>query len=196
MKHSLRIGVTGGIGSGKSTVCRLLETMGYPVYYSDDEAKRLMHEDPKLIAEISDIFGETIYQDKKLDRKKVAAIVFNDNSARDRLNAVVHPRVRQDFAEWTERQDSALVFQESALLFETGNYKRFDASLLVVAPEEIRIQRVMARDGSDYESVRARIANQFSDEEKIKLADFVIWNDDTQLVITQVENCLKQVLSR
>ena len=181
-----RVGITGGIGSGKSTVCRVLETMGFPVYYSDDEAKRLMHEDQELIADIKAAFGDQAYRDEKLNRPFIAEIIFREPDKKDALNHLVHPKVRADFARWSENQESGLVFQESALLFETGGYKLLDKTLLVTAPEEIRVERVSMRDNSSPEAVKARIRSQMSDEEKIPLADFVIRNDGRELVIPQI----------
>lgn len=188
-----RIGITGGIGSGKSTVCRVLEIMGYPVYYSDDEAKKLMHEDQQLIGSIKQAFGEAAYENNELNRPFIASIVFRQPQKKDTLNALVHPKVRAHFANWAESQQSELVFQESALLFETGGYKLLDKTVLVTAPEAIRIQRVQDRDHSSEEAIKARISNQLKDEEKIPLADFVITNDNKKLVLPQVLAMLTQI---
>ena len=191
MAQQQRIGITGGIGSGKSTVCRVLETMGFPVYYSDDEAKRIMQEDTELIAAIKAEFGEASYTGRDSNRAYIARIIFQQPEKKDSLNALVHPRVRADFAAWSKRQKSDLVFQESALLFETNGYKLLDKTVLVTAPEAVRIQRVSDRDQLSPEAIAARIRNQMPDVEKIPLADFVIENDGIQLVIPQVLELVK-----
>ena len=186
MKNQQRIGITGGIGSGKSTVCRVLAAMGFPVYYSDAEAKRIMHEDEELIASIRQVFGNDAYLDGKLNRAFIAGIVFRQPEKKEALDRLVHPKVRADFVNWCARQDQPLVFQESALLFETGGYKLLDRTVLVTAPEELRIRRVRERDGLSTEAIRDRIRNQLPDSEKTSLADFTIENDDRRPVLPQV----------
>jgi dephospho-CoA kinase len=193
MSEQQRIGITGGIGSGKTTVCRVLQVMGFPVYYSDDEAKRIMHEDKELVQQILEAFGKKAYVDSRLNRSFLAEVVFRQPDKKNALNQLVHPKVRADFARWCDLQRSWLVFQESALLFETGGYKLLDKTVLVTAPETVRVQRVAKRDVTSAEAVQARINNQMKDEEKIPLADFVIENDDRQLVIPQVLNMLDEL---
>ena len=188
-----RIGITGGIGSGKTTVCRIVETMGFPVYYSDDRAKALMEEDVALSAAIKTAFGEEAYEGSRPNRAYLATVIFQHPEKREELNALVHPRVRADFDHWASQQESELVFQESALLFETKGYQRFDATILVTAPEPIRVQRILKRDITTEAAVKARIANQLPDEAKIPLADFVIQNDDQQLVLPQLLEVISQL---
>jgi dephospho-CoA kinase len=191
MEKKLKIGVTGGIGTGKTTICRVLETMGFPVYYADPEAKRLMHAHEPLVKAISDAFGAQVYENGKLRRDLLAEAIFSDPEKRELLNSLVHPQVREDFIHWTERQQSAIVFQESALLFETGGYRHFDKTILVTAPMDERIARTMSRDDATEEQVRARIANQLPEDQKIPLADFIIVNDGRQLVIPQIEKIVE-----
>lgn len=195
IKH-LRVGITGGIGSGKSIVSKALAVMGYPVYNSDERAKELMQEDTALINKIKDLFGSDIYSGNVLNRQRVASLIFNDPVKRQALNAVVHPAVRADFVRWTDEQKSPLVFQESALLFETGSYQLFDHTILVTAPEEIRINRVLSRDSTDREAVVARMKNQLPDSEKIPLAGTVIVNDDRQAILPQLNDFLRKIQSK
>jgi dephospho-CoA kinase len=190
---SKTIGITGGIGSGKSIVSKILQLMGYPVYSSDQRAKDLMHEDQALVAGLKKLFGDQAYLDSNLNRPYIAAQIFQDESKRTAMNNLVHPAVRADFQNWVKQQESPLLFQESALLFETGNYKSFDAVVLVSAPEEIRMQRVKERDRLTDEQVKARFAAQLSEEEKMKLADYVIYNDGNQLLIPQILDLLKKL---
>lgn len=193
MKHPVKIGVTGGIGSGKSTICKVIEILGYPVYYSDARANHITASDPATIAAITEGFGPEAYEDGVYNRRKIAEIVFSQPEKRDLINSIVHPAVRKDFEEWCARQESPLVFQESALLFETGNYRYFDKSILVVSPLELRVKRIASRDNISEEAVRARIASQMPDEEKRRLADFVIENDEKTLSITRLEKIIADI---
>lgn len=182
------VGVTGGIGSGKSTVCKIFETLGATTYYADDRAKWLMSNDDRLIDKIKELFGEQAYKDEVLDRQHIAAIAFKDQSVLDQLNQAVHPAVARDVTRWVENNKNAtLLLKEAALLFETGSYKSLNKTILVTAPAEIRIQRVLRRDSHrSHEDVKAIIDKQMSDNEKTPLADFVIENDDKRSVIKQV----------
>jgi len=182
-----RVGLTGGIGSGKSLMCSILEKLGVPVYYADGEAKRLMDCDPVLKAQILDLFGEKAFSMGSLDREYLAGRVFGDTELLEAMNSVVHPAVREDFKRWADRQKGvAYVVEEAAVLFESGAYKELDRAVLVYAPEEIRIRRVMKRDGCDRESVLKRMGHQLSEEEKKKMADHVIVNDGQQMLLPQV----------
>ncbi len=184
------VGITGGIGSGKSTVCRVLEILGASTYYADDRAKWLMANDELLKQEIIELFGESAYKAGELDRSYIASIAFNDKTVLEKLNRLVHPAVARDVEQWKEANDSApLLLKEAALLFETGSYKSLDKTILVTAPEEIRILRVTQRDSHrSAEDVRTIIGKQMSDEEKAPLADFIIQNDGKQSIIKQVMN--------
>jgi dephospho-CoA kinase len=184
----LKVGITGGIGSGKTTVSKIFEVLGVPVFYADDHAKRIMVEDPILIAAIKHEFGnESYFDDGSLNRKYIASIVFNDAAKLGKLNAIVHPATFRAFDAWVAQVgDVPYILKEAALLFEAASYKLCDKAIMVYAPLETRIARVMKRDHISREDVLSRNAKQMPDEEKIKLADYTIVNDDTQLVIPQV----------
>lgn len=185
------LGITGGIGSGKSIVGKVLETMGYPVYNSDTRAKELINESPELRAELQLAFGESIYSPTGLDRKKMAGIVFNNTDKLSLLNSIVHPAVGNDFDSWRNNQSTNIVFKEAAILFETGIYKSLDGVILVTAPIQTRINRVIKRDQTTQTEVESRMKNQWSDEEKLKLSDYVIDNSGEIMVIPQVAKLLK-----
>lgn len=189
----IRIGITGGIGAGKSIVCKLLETLGYPVFYSDHEAKSAMQNDTQLRSEIISIFGEKAFLSQNLNREFLAREIFSNPIKKEKLNALVHPVVRKNFEIWANNQDSELVFNESALLFETGSHKRFDACILVVANLEERIHRVTQRDQISREEVENRIKNQLSDSEKLKFDPLVIQNKDSDLLMPQLVTILNKV---
>jgi dephospho-CoA kinase len=184
------IGITGGIGSGKSIIGLILSTMGYPVYYSDQEAKWVMNKDPELRKELIAVFGEKTYENNELNRPFLAEKIFTSPHLKDKINELVHPKVRKRFADFVAKQTSPFVFNEAAILFETGGYKDFDATILVVADKETRIQRVMERDNITKEQVEARMNNQWTDEQKLKLANFVIHNNETDLLVPQVLDVL------
>lgn len=182
----LKIGLTGGIGSGKSTVASVFETIGIPVYYADDAAKRLMNSDPALRASVIKHFGEASYANDQLDRKYLAGIVFNDREKLELLNSLTHPVTIRDASEWMEKQTSPYVIKEAALLFESGASEQLDMIIGVYAPQHIRVKRVMERDGLPVEEVMKRISRQIDEEMKMKLCDFVITNNEQALVIPQV----------
>jgi dephospho-CoA kinase len=186
----LKIGITGNIGSGKTTVSKLFELMGIPVFYADDAAKILMVTDEVLIAGIKQTFGNESYlDDKTLNRKHIADIVFNDEAQLAQLNALVHPAVFKAFDSWAEQEvkdDVPYVLKEAAVLFESNSYKFCDKTIMVTAPLELRIKRVMHRDNITRQEVLNREARQFTEEKKIQLADYVIKNDESELVIPQV----------
>jgi dephospho-CoA kinase len=184
----LQIGITGGIGSGKSLVTKIFACLGIPVYDADSHAKELMTTDGILISQIKKEFGDLSYlNDGTLNRKYLSEVVFNQQEKLDILNGLVHPRVRHDFVQWTDRyRDKPYVIREAALLFETGVYRLLDRTVVVYAPEDVRIRRVMKRDNRPEAQVRAIIQKQLSEEEKKALADDIIYNDDSILVIPQV----------
>jgi dephospho-CoA kinase len=182
-----RIGLTGGIGSGKSTVAEIFSRLGIPVFISDEVARDLQENDADLVREIREIFGKEIYNGRKLDRQKLAGIVFSDKQKLQKLNSVVHPAVGKAFEKFCmENSGAAYVLKESAILYEIGDEKNLDGMIVVTAPEDIRKKRVTLRDGIPEEEVEQRMKNQFSQEEKTKLADFVLVNDEQQLLIPQV----------
>lgn len=189
-----KVGLTGGIGSGKTTVAKVLKALGYPVYCADKEAKELMNASVELIDKITNLLGEKSYLNNQLNRPYVASMVFNDQALLKQLNGIVHPAVEKHFNDWCLLNGKKkIVFQESAIHFENGSHKRFDKMLLVIAPVEERIKRVMHRDTQSLEEVKARINNQWSDDKKSKLADYIIKCDGKHLLIPQVFNVLKDL---
>jgi len=193
----LKIGITGGIGSGKSTICKIFELLGSPVFYADEEAKKLTKIHPEIKVEISKAFGSEIYDAEGiLNSKLLASIVFNDPEKLEKLNSIIHPEVKKQFDKWTEEQgDKKYVLREAAIMFESGAHKYNDLNVIVTAPEMMRIERVMKRDNIEEGVVRARMKNQWAEEEKIKLSDFVISNNEEQLVIPQVIDLHEKFIS-
>ena len=172
------IGLTGGIGSGKTTVAKFIEEMGFPVYYSDDRAKEIVNDDEVLKNNIKELLGEEAYDENGFYNKKyVSGIVFNDDEMRLQLNALIHPAVKIDFENWVENQNSEFVFKETALLFELKLNESCYKSVLVTADDNIRIKRVMDRDGKTYREVEAVMTKQMPEKDKVKKADFVIYNN-------------------
>ena len=190
----LKIGLTGGIGSGKTTVAKLFETFGIPVYYADDKARHLMNHDPDLRSKVMQHFGNDVYKNGELDRKKLASIVFNDKGKLDLLNSITHPATIRDADTWMKTQTAPYVIKEAALLFESGASEQLDHIIGVYAPQHIRVKRVMARDQLPVEEVMKRISRQIDEEMKMKLCDFVIINNDQELVIPQVIKLHHQLL--
>ena len=192
----IKVGITGGIGSGKSTVCKVFQTMGIPVFEADIIAGQLMNTDLIIRKQLMNLFGTTVYlPDQMLDRKFLAGIVFNNPSLLKQLNAIVHPAVRKSYDSWCLMQQSPYIIHEAAILFESGFYKMMDKTIVVVTNEMERIQRVMKRNRSTEEQVRQRIRNQWTDEQRIKLADFVIGNNDDELIIPQIVEIDKKIRS-
>ena len=193
----LRVGITGGIGSGKTTVCRIFETLGIPVYDADARAKWLLENDPELIAGIRDLFGNGAYTAAgQYNRPFIAQIVFNDPDKLAALNALAHPAVEHDSRAWHDAQkDVPFTLKEAALMVESGSHRYLDLLIVVAAPEALRIDRVVARDGITREQVERRIANQMPEQAKIALADFVIHNDGEQALIPQVVAVYREIVS-
>jgi len=184
----LKIGITGNIGSGKTTVSKIFEVLGIPVFYADDEAKKVMVNDAILIDELKQAFGaQSYFEDGSLNRKHIASIVFNNEAELKKLNAIVHPAVFRAFDSWVPRfKNAPYVLKEAALLFESSSYKMCDKSIMVTAPLELRIERVMLRDGFSRDEILNREARQFSEKKKLQLANYAVKNDNTELVIPQV----------
>lgn len=182
-----KIGLTGNIGSGKTRVCKIFESLGVPIYYADLEARKILNK-PSSMKEIAKLFGqEVVLNTQEIDRKKLGAIVFNDPSKLKKLNHLIHPILKEHFKEWCSAHfDQDYIIQEAAILFENGFNHLMDATITISAPQEIRLQRVMERDGLTREEVMARMSQQWTDEEKEKAADFVIYNDGSQMVLPQV----------
>jgi len=182
----LRIGLTGGIGSGKTTVARLFEILGIPVYYADDAARRLMNTNEEIKTSIIKHFGKDAYLNGELNRKYLGGIVFADKKKLELLNSLTHPATIKDAEEWMKKQTTPYVVKEAALLFESGSNENLDYVIGVYAPQHIRVKRVMDRDGLPAEEVMKRISRQLDEEEKMKRCDFVIVNNEEELVFPQV----------
>lgn len=182
----LKIGLTGGIGSGKSTVAKIFETLGIPVYYADAEAKRLMNSSETLKKVIRQNFGEATYENDQLNRKYLAGIVFNNPEKLELLNALIHPVTINDAEQWMQQQSAPYSIKEAALLFESGAAENLDFIVGVYAPQALRIKRVMKRDGLTTDEIMKRINRQVNEEMKMKLCDFVITNNEQELLVPQV----------
>lgn len=180
------VGLTGGIGSGKTTVAGMFADLGIPVYIADEEAKTLTDTSPEIRAELTALLGAQAYTEQGMDRKYVASKVFHDKDLLAAVNAIIHPRVAVHFQEWLEKQQAPYVIKEAAILFESGSYKSCDLIILVTAPKSIRIERVKARDQISEAEITSRIENQWSDEKKRKLADMTIENIDLSNTQRQV----------
>lgn len=187
------IGLTGGIGSGKTTVAKQFEALGIPVYIADTEAKEIMNF-PETLQLIKDVFGISIFDGAILNRERLAKIVFENPEKLQKLNNIIHPLVKKHFQEWVKKnRSSAFVIKETAILFESGSYEDCDKIITVVAPLQIRIERVLNRDKSDYESVMKRIQNQWTDEMRLEKSDYVIENTDLENTIDQVNALCKDL---
>lgn len=182
----LKIGLTGGIGSGKSTVAKIFELLQVPVYYADEASRRLYHTDPELMAQIKKHFGEDMYSEGQLNRNKMADIVFNDPQKLELLNQLVHPPTLRDAQEWMLAQKAPYVIKEAALLFESGSAAGLDYIIGVQAPTAVRLKRVMDRDNTTREEVLSRMNRQINEDIKMRLCDFIIRNNEQELVIPQV----------
>ena len=182
----LKVGLTGGIGSGKSTVARIFELLGIPVYYADEAARRLMNTDAGLKASLLDHFGPEVYTGDTLNRKYLASVVFGDKEKLALLNSITHPVTIRDSEEWMQRQHSPYAIKEAALLFESGAAAHLDTIVGVYAPQHIRVKRVMERDGLPAAEVIQRISRQLDEEMKMKLCDHVLSNNEQELLIPQV----------
>jgi dephospho-CoA kinase len=182
----LRIGITGGIGSGKTVVAKVFETLGIPVYYADEAAKRLMNEDATLKEKIRSQFGEESYIDGKLNRAFIASVVFANPDKLALLNSIVHPVTIADAHQWMLQQTTPYAIKEAALTFESGSNKELDKIIGVYAPAPLRILRAMQRDHSDREEVLARMKRQMNEEEKMRLCDYVITNDEQTMILPQI----------
>lgn len=191
----LKVGITGGMGSGKSVVCKIFKLLGIPVFEADIIAKELLDNDSQIKTELINLFGETIYiQNQGIDRKKLAFIIFNDNIALHRVNGLVHPSVKEKFNDWVKKQDAPYIIHEAAILFESGFYKLMDYNILISAEKELRVKRVMERNNISAEMVLARIGKQWADDKKAKLADRVILNNNELLIpkILEIDKKLKE----
>ena len=186
--------ITGGIGSGKSVVSQCLDIMGIPVYNCDNEAKRLNNTHPTIRKELCELVGKDLYPDGILDKASLAAYLFASPEHAAQVNAIVHPTVMDDFQQWKSRQDTPWVGIESAILYESNFAHLADKVIAVYAPEQLRIARACRRDNAPIEAIRQRIARQMKDEEKCKLADFTLYNDDNHPLLPQILDILANLL--
>ena len=192
----LKIGITGSIGSGKSTACRIFETIGIPVYYADTRGKYLMQNEDLVKEKILSEFGpEILDKNKSIDRIQLAGIVFNDPEKLEKLESIIHPAVFSDFHQWVQIQNAPYILKEAAVLFESGSYKELDKIITVAAPRETRIARVLTRDNATREQIMAREKRQWPDAMKIEMADYILVNDEKQLLLPQIENLNRLLIS-
>ncbi|MEP0213411.1 MAG: dephospho-CoA kinase [Cellulophaga sp.] len=190
------VGLTGGIGSGKSTAAKMFADLGVPVYNSDLEAKQLMHTSVSVKEQIASLLGKDAYVNNVLNREYIAEKVFADASLLEQLNNIVHPAVREHFLEWTKKQDAPYVIQESAIIFENKNQDFYDYIILVTAPLEVRINRILKRDNTTREKILSRMNNQWADEKKEKMSDFKLINEDIvnlELKINEIHSILRSL---
>ena len=188
------IGLTGGIGSGKSKIMSVFSTYGIPCYESDIRAKWLMQRDAELKSRIKSFFGDQIYENDQFNQRKLAKLVFADKGKLEALNSLVHPRVKMDFKSFVSQQDTPYIIKETAILFETGGEKDCDATILVTAPEKLRLQRVLNREKISSMDLKARINNQWSDSRKILLADYIINNIDWDKTLKKIDEIHQKLL--
>jgi dephospho-CoA kinase len=191
----INIGLTGGIGSGKTTVAKIFELLGIPVYYADDAARRIMNEDEALKAAIRKQFGKEAYDDGELNRVHLSAKVFSDPFQLEILNSLVHPATIRDATRWMAEQSAPYTIKEAALIFESGSAEHLDYVIGVYAPDQLRIKRTMERSHISYDEVKQRMNKQLDENMKMKLCDFVIYNDEEHLLIPQVIELHKKLLS-
>ena len=185
----VRVGITGGMGSGKSVVAELLQVMNIPVYNADDASKKILKNDDRIRRKLQNLLGDDIFfSDGELNRGQMASLIFNNPELLSQTNAIIHPAVFDDFEYWCRLQSSNVVACESAIIFECGLNRRLDHVIMVSAPEEIRIARAAARDHTDKEQIISRVKNQMPDNEKAQLADFIVINDDRQALIPQIRS--------
>ena len=182
-KPGMKLGITGGIGSGKTSVCRVFNVLGIPVFSADPEAQKIMNSDNKIIREINKIAGKNLYSDGSLDRMGLASLIFNNPDALKKVNSLVHPVVFEHFNAWVEDQKTPYVIMENAILFESGASALVDRIATIIAPVEERIQRVIQRNELSREQVMERIRNQMNDETRIKMSDYVINNSENAMII-------------
>ena len=190
----IKVGITGGIGVGKTFICNILKKMGYSIFSSDQVSKKIVSENTFVRDQIRNFFGEDIIENEKISRKKLAVQVFSSKEKLKKLNEIVHPFVKKEFDNWmSNRDDEKVVFKEAAILFEANSYKNLDYVICVTAELQDRINRVMQRDKVDSDSVEKRISMQMSQIEKEKLSDFVIFNSKDDLVLPQIIKALKKI---
>ena len=190
------VGLTGGIGSGKTTIGKRFASFGVPVYIADDEAKALMNRSKIIKRKLIQLFGESAYVDGKLNRPYLASQIFNDKSLLSKMNAIVHPKVGAHFKRWLKKQDAPYIIKEVAIIFENNLEYQYDYIISVVADKDLRINRVIKRDSSSKEKVESIMRNQLPDSEKIEKSDYVIYNNDLELAYSQVQEIHQEILKK
>jgi dephospho-CoA kinase len=195
MSAKLKLGVTGGIGSGKTTVCRIFEVLGIPVFSADDEARVIMDSDPSVIMQVNTLAGRDMYSGGALDRIAMANLIFNNRELLGKINNIIHPVVTGRFLDWEKSKSAPYVILEAAILFESGTAKLLDKVITVIAPVEERIERVVQRNSLTREQVVERINNQSEDKYKISLSDYVISNSENDMIIPAVLKIHKEMIS-
>lgn len=188
------VGLTGGIGSGKTTIAKQFVSLGIPVYIADDEAKKLMHTSKAIKRKLIQLFGNNVYVDNQLNKPLIANVIFNDKSYLLKMNAIIHPKVATHFKNWTLKQNAIYVIKEVAILFENDGYKQCDFTITVTAPKALRIERLLKRDTTTIAKIEAIMKNQWTDEEKIKLSDYVINNVNLEDAKNEVIKIHKEIL--
>ncbi|MBC3848019.1 dephospho-CoA kinase [Winogradskyella echinorum] len=188
------VGLTGGIGSGKTTILKCFKAFDIPVYIADDEAKALMNRSKVIKRKLIQLFGESAYKHDKLNRPYLASKIFNDKSLLSKMNAIVHPKVASHFKRWLKKQDAPYIIKEAAIIFENNLENQYDYIITVIADKDLRIKRVMQRDNASKEKIQSIINNQLSDDEKVKRSDFVIVNNDLETAKAQAKDIHQQLL--
>lgn len=190
------VGLTGGIGSGKTTVAKQFKALGIPVYIADEEAKKLMKRYKIIKRKLIQLFGNEVYIDGELNKPFIANIIFNDKTYLEKMNAIIHPKVNKHFKKWISKQESAFVIKEVAILFENDGYKACDYVITVIAPIDLRMERLLKRDNTTKDKIKAIMKNQWTDEEKIMFSDFVIENIKIENTKSQVVNIYEKLLKK
>lgn len=189
----IKVGITGGIGSGKSVVAELMQVMGIPVYNADNKSKKILETNPRIQDKLKKLLGDDIFRDGILNKPLMASLIFNNPELLSHTNSIIHPAVLQDFEAWSNTQTSAIVACESALVFESGINRLLNSVITVSAPLELRIKRATSRDNADENQIRNRIKNQMPEEEKAKRSDFVLVNDGEKAIIPQLHRILEAI---
>ncbi|WP_445956087.1 dephospho-CoA kinase [Yeosuana sp.] len=190
------VGLTGGIGSGKTTVAKMFQSLGIPVYIADEEAKKIMNSSKIIKRKLIELFGENAYLKGQLNKPFIASSIFNNKLLLEKMNAIIHPKVASHFKKWAQKQDAPYVINETAILFENNSYKNHDLIITVTASKELKIKRLLNRDDTTLENIEAIMNNQWSDEEKIKLSQFVIVNYELKNTEKQVIEIHQQILNK
>jgi dephospho-CoA kinase len=192
--RSLKLGVTGGMGSGKTTVCKVFEVLGIPVFSADDEAKKIQDNDRDLQIKINSLAGRDLFPSGRLDRPELAKLIFNNKELLEKVNSLIHPVVSSSFREWVKKQDSPYSIMEAAILFESGAFRLMDKILTVVTPLEERIERLIRGNRLSREQIIERIKNQIDDESRVKQSDFVISNSENDMIIPAIIGIHEEML--